>query len=114
MLGRTSLTTLPTILRRRRLRWLGHVSRMEDGRIPKDLLYGELASGARTVGRPLLRFRDVAKRDLISLKITDWENVASNHDEWQGTVYKRLLAAQEEEIEKHWEIRRKLTAISST
>ena len=61
-------------------------------------LYGELASGARTVGRPLLRFRDVAKRDLTSLKITDWENVASNRAEWRSTVYKRLLVAEEEQI----------------
>ena len=27
------------------LRWLGRVRRMEDGRIPKDILYGELALG---------------------------------------------------------------------
>jgi hypothetical protein len=29
-----------TLLRKRRLRWLGHIYRMEDGRIPKDILYG--------------------------------------------------------------------------
>ena len=62
----------------------------------------------------MLRFRDVAKRDLTSLKITDWENVASNRAEWRSTVYKRLLAAEEEEIEKHRERRKKRTATSST
>ena len=51
-----------------RLRWLGHVHRMEDGRIPKDLLYGQLASGCRPVGLPALRYKDVCKRDL---KLTD-------------------------------------------
>ena len=33
-----------TLLRQRTLRWLGHVRRVEDGRIPKDILYGELAA----------------------------------------------------------------------
>jgi len=47
-----------TLLRQRRLRWLGHVHRMKDGRIPKDLLYGELAEGKRPTGRPLLRYKD--------------------------------------------------------
>ena len=37
---------------------------MEEGRIPKDMFYGELATGARPVGRPTLRFKDVCKRDL--------------------------------------------------
>ena len=109
VLKRTCLTTLPTLLKRRRLRWLGHVSRMEDGRIPKDILYGELASGNRAVGRPLLRFRDVVKRDLSSLKITDWENIAANRAVWRSTVYQQLQVAENNEIAKYREKRRKRT-----
>ena len=69
-----------TQLRQRRLRWLGHVHRMEDGRIPKDLLYGELTCGKRTSGRPHLRYKDVCKRDMKALDINtkSWEAHASN------------------------------------
>jgi len=38
-LSRAHLPSMYTLLRQRRLRWLGHVHRMEDGRIPKDILY---------------------------------------------------------------------------
>ena len=44
-----------------RLRWLGHMHRMEDGRIPA-------ASGCRPVGSPALSYKGVCKRDL---KLTD-------------------------------------------
>ena len=46
------------VLSQRRLRWLGNVRR----RLPKDILYGQLTSGARPVGRPALRFKDSFKR----------------------------------------------------
>ena len=55
VLSRAGLQTMYTLLRQRRLRWLVHVRRMEDGRIPKYILYGELALGRRTTGRPHLR-----------------------------------------------------------
>ena len=41
------------------LRWVGHVVRMEESRIPKILMYSQLQSGARNVGRPLLRYKEV-------------------------------------------------------
>ena len=46
-----------------RLRWSGHVCRMEDGWLPKDVLYGQLPSAPRPAGRPKLRYKDVLKRD---------------------------------------------------
>ena len=69
VLSRACLPTMYTLLRQRRLRWLGHVRRMEDGRIPKDILYGELTLGRRTTGRPHLRYRDVCARDMKAVGI---------------------------------------------
>ena len=76
------------MLSQRRLRWLGHVHRMEDGRIPKNVLYGELAMGRRPVSRPALRYKDVCKRDL---KLTDintdsWESLAEDRSGWRQAV----------------------------
>ena len=105
VLARTGLPTMFTLLRQRRLRWLGHVRRMEDGRIPKDILYGELVSGKRTVGRPQLRFKDVCKRDMKALDINTetWEDTAADRSRWRSVLRKqlkygeeRILAAAEE------------------
>ena len=88
VLSQASIPSMYTLLRERRLRWLGHVHRMEDGRIPKDLLYGELASGQRGIGRPHLRFKDVCKRDMksISMDHDTWEDTASNRTAWKQQV----------------------------
>ena len=50
VLSRANLPSMFTLLRQCRLRWLGHAYRMEDGRIPIGILYGELTSGRRTKG----------------------------------------------------------------
>ena len=75
VLSRAGLPTMYTLLRQRRLRWLGHVRRMEDGRIPKDILYGELAFGRRTTGRPHLRYKYVCVRDMkaVDIDTMSWE-----------------------------------------
>ena len=65
---------------------------MDDGRIPKDLLYGELAKDERDRGRPILRYRDVCKRDLkaLDIEVSSWETIASDRDAWKHTLKDQL------------------------
>ena len=84
VLSRAGMPSMFAILTQRRLRWLGHVCRMEDGRIPKDILYSELATGTRPTGRPALRFKDACKRDLKTCGIStaDLEQATSDRTQW--------------------------------
>ena len=84
VLERTNTPSVLALLSQRRLRWLGHVRRMEDGRLPKDVFYGELASGSRPVGRPMLRYKDVCRRDMKSAEINPdlWEAAAADRSNW--------------------------------
>lgn len=70
---------------------------MEDGRIPKDILYGELASGKRPQGRPQLRYKDVCKRDMKALDINTeiWEDTAANRSSWRCLLKKQLIIGEE-------------------
>ena len=81
------------MLSQRRLRWLGHVRRMEDGRLP--------------VGRPALRYKDVCKRDL---KVTDidtgnWESLAEDRGRWRQAVRSGVRRGEEKRNKQLEEIR---------
>ena len=58
-----------TLLRQHQLHWLRHVHCMEDGQIPKDVLYRELTSGQRSTGHLQLRYKGACKRDMKALNI---------------------------------------------
>ena len=108
VLERAEMLSMHSMLCQRRLRWLGHIRRMQDGRIPKDVLYGELASGRRPVGRPTLRFKDVCKRDLktADIDLAYWEAFASDRDDWRSTV-KHCTKKSEERRKEHLEEKRR-------
>ena len=97
VLSRAGLPGIYTVLRQRRLRWLGHVRRMEDGRIPKYILYGELAMGSRTTARPHLRYEDVCVRDMKAVDIDpmSWEGHAADRTKWRSALQQHLKTGED-------------------
>ena len=53
ILDRAGVPDIEMIVRKMQLRWAGHVARMSDNRIPKQLLFGELTIGTRTWRRSI-------------------------------------------------------------
>jgi len=70
---------------------------MPDGRIPKDLLYRELACGKRPTGQPQLRYRDVVKHDMkaVDINTESWESLAANWSKWREALTKHLKSGEE-------------------
>ena len=88
VLKRSGLTHLGTMIIQKRLRWLGHVKRMDDSRIPKTVLFSEARDGSRKQGRPLLRYHDNCKSDMKSfdMNVDVWEVCATQRSFWRENV----------------------------
>ena len=63
-------TSIEAMILKNRLRCVGHVIRMEEHRLPKQMIFGGLASGKRKQGRPLKRFKVCVKASIGHAEIT--------------------------------------------
>jgi len=73
-----------------RLRWAGHLARMDPNRAPATLFRND-PDGRRGVGRPKARWIDGVQADLRTLNITNWWTVAQDRTHWR-TVLEQVKA----------------------
>ena len=79
---------MDNILRERRLRWLGHVFRMDHKRIPQQALYWQVPGYKRGPGRPRANWRGVVSKDLQKMGFTwkEAEVAALDRHGWRRSV----------------------------
>lgn len=96
VLSRAGMPAVSTLVMSAQLRWAGHVVRMPDGRLPKDILYGQLSSGTRKRGGQRLRYKDVLHRSLKKADIapSTWEDLAQDRSQWRDAIRKGVDAAE--------------------
>ncbi|PSN41884.1 hypothetical protein C0J52_20327 [Blattella germanica] len=96
MVGEYTLTQLYknpniiTLIKAKRVEWIGHVSRMDGGRSIKKIFEGKF-EGRRDRGRPKLWWTDCVERDLCSLGVRNWTRKTENRNEW-AIIIKEALA----------------------
>ena len=107
VLEEANCTSIEAHLIKTQLRWAGHVVRMTDNRLPKQLFYSELSYGTRKVGRPRKRFKDTLKENLklCDINCRTWETDAMERSVWRAKV-KCGSEKFEEKRKQHLENRR--------
>ena len=75
------------VIKSRRMRWAGHVVRMEEGRGVHKVLVGK-PEGKRPLERPRRRWEDNIKMNVLQegCGIVDWIELAQDRDRWRAFV----------------------------
>ena len=88
---------LEDVIAAKRLRWAGHVARMEDCRLPKRLMFGWLPQKRPAHGTKQ-RWRDRVRKDLKQFRIEEssWYHEAQDRDQWRAVCKEGLTTCTEE------------------
>ena len=84
------MQSVHTLLKLSQLRWIGHVTRMPNERLPKKVFYGELQEGKRSQGGQKKRYKDTLKASLEDFNIPteSWEQAAQDRTMWRCLINK--------------------------
>ena len=77
--------TITAAIKSARLRWAGHVVRMDEERTAKKALDRNF-DGTRSRGRPRKRWLDCVVEDAKRLGVTNWRRMAEDRNEWRTFV----------------------------
>lgn len=118
ILDEANTSSMEAKIVRHQLRWAGHVVRMPESRLPKQILYSQLKNGQRNHGGQLKRYKDVLKANLKKCQINtiSWETAAYDRPKWRQKVYGGVQTFEQERrrLESEKRNRRKEQAIAKT
>ena len=85
---RTNTLSFASMFVKRQLTWVGHVIRMDEDRLPRQILYGQLHQGRRHPGGQKKRHKDQCKDILKQCQIpsTELETLANDRISWRRVM----------------------------
>ncbi|KAJ8389084.1 hypothetical protein AAFF_G00122900 [Aldrovandia affinis] len=88
VLEEANIPAITAAIAQHQLRWTGHVIRMPDSRLPKQVLYSQLLTGQRALGGQKKRYKDNIKANIKKCHIDPktWEDTATNRATWRKLV----------------------------
>jgi Reverse transcriptase (RNA-dependent DNA polymerase) len=100
VLRRADTPGVESLLIRNQLRWCGHVMRMCDNRLPKQILHSELLYGRRKSGGQFLRYKDTIKRHArnIGLACDSMHDLALDRGSWRHEIHTRVVRFEEQRL----------------
>ena len=89
---KAGLPSIQPIVMKTCLRWVGHILRMDDSCLPRQLFYGETLEGKRSALKPKKRFKDTIKYYLkqSGLPVEQWEKMASDRSKWRKLIHESI------------------------
>ena len=107
VLQRAGCLSIEAVILNEQMRWAGHVVRMQDDRLPKQLFYGELVNGKRPPHKPKKRYKDCVKNNLkvLGMDVGNWEKVAENRASWRSSVKEGCNMFEKQRL-KHAKLKR--------
>jgi hypothetical protein len=88
------IPSIENVIRYHRLRWLGHVARMDPERLPVQVLFGWI-EGKRPIGRPRKTWIDTVRDDLRVLSDLNnkrgtflaWQTLTQDRGQWRDLIH---------------------------
>ena len=111
VLKQSGMTGIECMITKQQLQWVGHVTRMNDRRLPKQVFYEQLLNAKRRTGGQKLRYKDMLRRHLQNVGINqdNWESLTSDRLVWRKKVSSGLKKFEDERMK----IRRMTTHTSA-
>jgi len=100
VLENCGLTGIEAMLLQAQFRWVGHVVRMPDTRIPKQIFYGQLMVNRRLPGGPVRRYKDSLKTNLKACGIDPRElsNAPFNKSAWRSLWWDAVIDFEDRRV----------------
>ena len=107
ILERTMCESIEAQIAKRTLKWVGHVIRMDDNRLPKQTLFAELAQGTRAAGGQKKCYKDHLKTTLkaCNIKPHHLETLSEDRPTWRSSVKQGILHLETARRSRRDEIR---------